>query len=53
VLLHRVAVPHERLQTATLSGRKRDADSWTHRPDSHDANPAGIPNGIQTSDFIH
>ena len=53
MLLGDVAVPDERLQTTTVGRAQDDADSWAHEPDSHTENPAGIPLGIQMSDFIH
>ena len=51
--LRDVAVPDERLQTTTVGRAQDDADSWAHEPDSHTESPAGIPFGIQMSDFIH
>ena len=53
MLLGDVAVPDERLKATTVGRAQDDADSWAHEPDSHTESPAGIPLGIQMSDFIH
>src|SRR5262245_10787760 len=53
MLVWRIAVPHEHLQTAAISGLKRDGNSGSHTPDSHAPSALGIPTGIQMSDAIH
>ncbi len=53
MLVWRVAVPHEPLQTTAISGLKIDENSSTHAPNSHTSGPMGIPSGIQMSDAIH
>lgn len=53
VLLRRVAILAQCRQTAPIGGRHGNGDSCTHAPDSHANKPAGIPVGIQMSDFIH
>ena len=53
MLLCGVAISREHLQSATVGTTNVDDDTWTHRPDSHIPSPAGIPSGIQMSDFIH
>ena len=40
-----VAIPSERLQTPTISGRNGNNDARAHQPNSHTASPAGIPVG--------
>ena len=53
MLVRRVAIPHERGQTAAISGLESDGNSGSHAPDSHVSSPSGIPSGIQMSDLIH
>ena len=53
MLLGGIAIARERLQPATVGTTNGEDDTWTHRPDSHIPSPAGIPYGIQLSDFVH
>ena len=53
MLVWRVAVPREPLQTTAISGLETDGNSGSHAPDSHASGPLGIPSGIQMSDPIH
>ena len=53
MLLSGVAIPDERLQTAAVARGQAEGNTRTHQPDSHTPSPAGIPYGIQMSDFIH
>ena len=53
MLVRRVAIPREHLQTAAISGLESDGNSGSHAPDSHASSPLGIPSGIQMSDVIH
>ena len=53
MLLRRIAVPRERLQTATITGLESDGNSVSHTPDSHVSSPAGIPPRIQMLDLVH
>ena len=49
MLVWRVAVPREPLQTTAISGLKIDGNSGSHAPNSHTSGPLGIPSGIQMS----
>ena len=53
MLVRGVAIPRERLQSATISGLESDGNSGSHAPDSHASSHLGIPSGIQMSDAIH
>ena len=52
MLVWRIAIPREHLQTAAISKLESDGNSGTHASDSHAASPRGIPAGIQMSDAI-
>jgi hypothetical protein len=53
MLMRRIAIPCERLQTAAIPGHESNGNSSSHAPDSQASSPAGIPVGIQMSDLIH
>ena len=53
MLVRGVAIPRQRLQSATISRLESDGNSGSHAPDSHASSRLGIPSGIQMSDAIH
>ena len=53
LILRRIAIPHERLQTETVGRRDDDGNTRSHASDSHAIGSSGIPRGIQMSDLIH
>jgi hypothetical protein len=50
MLVRGVAIPRQRLQSATICGLESDGNSGSHASDSHASSHLGIPSGIQMSD---
>ena len=53
MLLERVTIADQGTEPIKVGRRDGKGDAGSHRPDSHPANRAGIPKGIQLSELIH